>query len=152
MPVATILTRVKTMGDPESEFMNKIFKLEPSFQSNLLEMLEENFTLQFITPSKGRSKSDFNEIEQDSTERWQRLIYFLLNIDQGLYEDDQFKQTYSELLAYANYYETRSKSAISLSSDGFQFILHDSRTQVQSLLLHYAKRIHKTTKQKESSR
>lgn len=84
MPVATILTRVKTMGDPESEFMNKMFKLEPSFQSNLLEMLEENFTLQFITPSKGRSKSDFNEIEQDSTERWQRLIYFLLNIDQGL--------------------------------------------------------------------
>lgn len=70
MPVATILTRAKTMSDPESEFMNKPVKLDPGFQSNLLEIQDESFPLQFVTPSKGRSKSDFSKIEQDSTERW----------------------------------------------------------------------------------
>ena len=44
-------------------------------------MLESNFTLQFITSCKGRGKSDFAKIELDSSDRWQRLIYFLLNID-----------------------------------------------------------------------
>jgi hypothetical protein len=39
--------------------MNKLFKLNPEFQRNLLEMLDENFSLQFLTPSKGRSKSNF---------------------------------------------------------------------------------------------
>jgi hypothetical protein len=86
MPVATI--RAKTISDPENEFLNKCFKLDSTFQRNLLEMLESNFTLQFISPCKGRGKSDFSKIELDSQDRWQRLIYFLLNIDQGIFEDD----------------------------------------------------------------
>jgi hypothetical protein len=64
MPVATI--RAKTNADPENEFLNKCFKLDSTFQSNLLEMLEENFPLQFITASKGHGKSDFAKIELDS--------------------------------------------------------------------------------------
>ena len=71
MPVASILTRAKNIMDPESEFMSKSFKLNPDFQKNMLDMLEDNFTLQFLTPSKGRSKSDFIKIEQDSFDRWQ---------------------------------------------------------------------------------
>ena len=63
--------------------------------------------LQFLSACKGRSKSDFSKIEMDSLERWQKLIYFLLNIEQS--EEDYSRQTYSELLAFANYYDSRTK-------------------------------------------
>jgi hypothetical protein len=57
-------------------------------------------------------------------------------------EDDGFKQTYLDLLAFANYYEVRPKHTNhSITSDGFAFILDDARTQVQNLLLHYMRRV-----------
>ena len=106
MPLA-IMNRAKTTTDPETEFMGKLFKLESRFQANLLETIESNFKLQFLSACKGRSKSDFSKIEMDSLERWQKLIYFLLNIEQS--EEDYSRQTYSELLAFANYYDSRTK-------------------------------------------
>ena len=90
------MNRAKTTTDPETEFMGKLFKLESRFQANLLETIESNFKLQFLSACKGRSKSDFSKIEMDSLERWQKLIYYS-------------RQTYSELLAFANYYDSRTK-------------------------------------------
>lgn len=76
-----VMNRAKTTTDPETEFMGKFFKLESRFQANLLETIESNFKLQFLSICKGRSKSDFSKIEADSLNRWQKLIYFLLNIE-----------------------------------------------------------------------
>ena len=80
--------------DPETDYMNKSFRLNAVFQKNLLEMMSENLELRFVIPAKSVKQTQQVRYDADSKERWKRLIHFLLNIDQAHGYDERLRQTF----------------------------------------------------------
>lgn len=93
--------------------------------------MDQNTDLKLIEPDTRKSKTNFQEIELDSQERWKGIIYFMLDLPQENRNDMVTKALMRELLIFANFVEFKKDGRHSLTSEGFQFILQDAPMQVQ---------------------
>ena len=99
--------------NPEAQYMEKSFMLNRMYQQNMLEIMSENLQLQFLQKEKACKSQRQNKIENESKERWLRLIYFLLNIEWKNHQnDEQLKHYFAKLLQDANYMEQKSRAVL----------------------------------------
>ena len=90
-----------TNRDPDIQFINTSFRLNSTFAENMLDVVSENLKLKYLKVSKKSSDIPFKVIENESRERWRRIIYYLLNIPRqnlSQTEDEYFKAFHGPLL------------------------------------------------------
>mmetsp|Transcript_4470 Transcript_4470/g.6660 ORF Transcript_4470/g.6660 Transcript_4470/m.6660 type:complete len:273 (+) Transcript_4470:418-1236(+) len=143
--------RLPTFGGAsrDQEFRFKSFKLLGSFANDLTSVPGEDFKLSFLKRKSRAVDPDFSSQTKIATRKWERLTHFMLNVDQFQHLPPQSDQGGEEagrvglsedlvdLLKSAKYVEVspyHGPNKFNLTSQGFNYVLLDTPSQVHELL------------------
>jgi len=91
--------------------------------------------------AKAREKME--DYEEQAKERWQRIINFMLGLADPMTVNSEVK----DMLVKSKLLTMERGGTFSLSTTGFHYVLMDSASQAQHLLLHY---IEQTSQEQQS--
>lgn len=108
--------------------------MNPIFAENLIQVLTSDHELTYVKEKKHEEKKKATDEDQNmmAKRKLERIVYFML----GLVERSEFSQFLLDLLLTANLIVDNGDE-LSLTVDGFKFMLEDISSQIHILLLTY---------------
>eukprot|EP01132_Coremiostelium_polycephalum_P007571 gene7571-9307_t len=127
----------KQQNQPEHLQLNPVF--QENIKKSLIDMKHSVLNLANNTNSKDVTRAPtIEELDQYSKTQWEKVLYFLSSDDDG---GSSPSPLISELLLSSNLTKQNGEN-LSITSEGFKFLLKDVYTQIWTLLIVYLNTIH----------